>query len=382
MATPVKRHLLGSEGATKRFKCPATSVVLASCNASFSTTGEISLQDAGRHGYVVFAPVIDDCFEVRLTALHDDAWPEKAGSYCLGIIHREDVAALRPSPGAEWDDLSSMHEGARLCAMSTGSFRFSETLFDTNAWRFFKGSLNESDVLVMSFERGHLRYRLVGHRDFTDVSSYASFLHQESTPVETGDPRATYVPFVWLFGEDDEEHQMKTLVQCSYPQIAKSDGLAQQLWNDSRFSDCSVECNGEVFRAHRAVLCTASPVFEAAFLGTMQEAKEARFEIRGCDSPAAVRALLEFLYMRRLADAEVDMLLHLLALAAQYEIEELTVIVVERLIHRVSAENVYAIFRAIRTFRDRRGLSGAYTCLQCVLKSRDDLLTALLDQVP
>lgn len=381
-------------------------VPLAHDNVRFAADGHVCLDNVDRHGYVALAPMDPGNFEVRLTATHDDIWDDKAGSYCLGIVHRDDVRQLRPSPSAaEWDELGGMYEGVRLCALSTGSFRLSDRLFDAYAWSLFRGSLREGHMLVMNFSGGQLRYRLGTEPGFTDVTSYAQCLtaarpgaQSPSAASQGGSTRAdkddakdqsSFVPILFLFsryeragaGWDESFSGIASMgvrVQCGAPPKDVVCRTLTRLWSDTRFTDCSIECSGECFKAHRAVLCAASPVFEAAFGGEMQEAREARFEVRDCSSPAAVRALLEYVYKDTLADAEVDVLIALLPLAFLYEIEGLGTIVAERLVDRINIQNVCAIVKALRTFKEHHSMTGILALVSCLLKSDDALLLAVL----
>jgi speckle-type POZ protein len=54
---------------------------------------------------------------------------------------------------------------------------------------------------------------------------------------------------------------------------------------------------GEMFRAHRAVLATHSPVFRVQLLGTMADDSMYRITLHGVHPAAAFRILLRFIVL-------------------------------------------------------------------------------------
>lgn len=56
-----------------------------------------------------------------------------------------------------------------------------------------------------------------------------------------------------------------------------------------------------MFRAHRAVLATHSPVFRAQLLGTMADASMYRITLHGVHPAATFRILLRFMYSNALS---------------------------------------------------------------------------------
>merc|ERR1719506_824878 len=69
----------------------------------------------------------------------------------------------------------------------------------------------------------------------------------------------------------------------------------ERLWTERKFTDAEVVAGDARFAVHRATLCAASPVFDAAFTSSMEEGASATYTVRDAD-PAAVEALLRFLY--------------------------------------------------------------------------------------
>lgn len=371
-------------------------VVHTSCNVRCSSSGKVSLIDSNRHGFVVFAPVSMSRFEVRMTALHDDGWPDKAGSYCLGIIHEDEVERLGPSYGPDFVHLDSMFMHGttpRMYSVSSGSFRASRNLFDVDAWSLWPGSLDMNGVMSMRWENGTLQYRLASHDDFTDLTRYVVDEFIPEDPSTAGDSSApprtlgpTYLPVLWLFAHEYPDTrrqyyynlyiQPDVQVQCSTPHPETVDPVRRKMWEEMLFPDCTIACGDKLFRAHRCMLVAASPVFRAAFVGEMQEAQDGRFEVGDCDSPEAVKLVLEFAYTGVLADVEVSIMHSLLPLAVQYELEDLCLVIAERLITDVSVSNVGATLNLLRTFRESRCLHDAYACLLRLVRSDFQLLEA------
>jgi len=149
------------------------------------------------------------------------------------------------------------------------------------------------------------------------------------------------------------------------------------LWQDRSFADCVIECNSRRFDAHRAVLCAASPVFSAAFKGSMREAKEARFKLRGCQ-PCAAEAMLEFVYTGCLPELDCQVLLELLPIAVQYELKELCSMVAGRLCSKVTVETVRDVVKVMKQFSEHTGVGEAFLCMKALLKENDELFDRAL----
>jgi len=91
------------------------------------------------------------------------------------------------------------------------------------------------------------------------------------------------------------------------------------LWHDRSFADATVQCQGQDFRVHRAVLCCQSRVFATLFQGQGQEGITATIDMTAED-PAAVAALLEHAYTTKLTK-DVDPAV-LLPLADRFEMSD------------------------------------------------------------
>ena len=69
----------------------------------------------------------------------------------------------------------------------------------------------------------------------------------------------------------------------------------ERLWRERKFTDAVVICEGHRFPVHRAILYTASPVFERMLENGMRESELSDIEIKDA-SPEAVEAMLQHVY--------------------------------------------------------------------------------------
>jgi len=68
-----------------------------------------------------------------------------------------------------------------------------------------------------------------------------------------------------------------------------------KLFNDQEFSDVKVECDGEIFNCHQAILSTRSDLFRAMLQADMSENRTKKVIIKEMDSEV-VREMLHFIY--------------------------------------------------------------------------------------
>ena len=68
-----------------------------------------------------------------------------------------------------------------------------------------------------------------------------------------------------------------------------------KLFNDNEFSDVEIECDGEIFNCHQAILSTRSDVFRAMFQADVAENRTKKVTIKDMDSEV-VREMLYFIY--------------------------------------------------------------------------------------
>ncbi|MEE6489127.1 hypothetical protein FKM82_015496 [Ascaphus truei] len=67
------------------------------------------------------------------------------------------------------------------------------------------------------------------------------------------------------------------------------------LWESSRFTDCSLFVGGQEFKAHKSILAARSPVFSAMFEHEMEESKKNRVDIHDVD-PEVFKEMMRFIY--------------------------------------------------------------------------------------
>lgn len=89
-------------------------------------------------------------------------------------------------------------------------------------------------------------------------------------------------------------------------QRALLQGLGALLEKEA-LSDVSLVVQGEEIKAHRCILAANCPYFEVMFRTAMKESTAQRIQVQGA-SPAAVRALVRYLYTAHFAEDEEDIL--------------------------------------------------------------------------
>ncbi|EER91588.1 BTB/POZ and MATH domain-containing protein 1 [Sorghum bicolor] len=132
-------------------------------------------------------------------------------------------------------------------------------------------------------------------------------------------------------------------------------------------ADVTFRVAGETFRAHRYILASRSPVFQAELLGPMRESHAASSVVEVQDMEAQVfQALLEFVYTDALPqdmtrEEEAVICQHLLVAADRYSMERLKLVCEDRLCRHIKVASV-ATTLALAEQHRCRGLKEA--CLQ------------------
>ncbi|XP_022425347.1 speckle-type POZ protein-like isoform X5 [Phocoena sinus] len=121
------------------------------------------------------------------------------------------------------------------------------------------------------------------------------------------------------------------------PECRLADDLGN-LWENTRFTDCSFFVRGQEFKAHKSVLAARSPVFNAMFEHEMEESKKNRVEINDVD-PEVFKEMMRFIYTGKAPNLD-KMADNLLAAADKYALERLKVMCEEALCSNLSVENV------------------------------------------
>ncbi|XP_053117462.1 speckle-type POZ protein-like isoform X2 [Hemicordylus capensis] len=110
------------------------------------------------------------------------------------------------------------------------------------------------------------------------------------------------------------------------------------LWETTRFTDCSFYVGGQEFKAHKSILAARSPVFNAMFEHEMEESKKNRVEINDVD-PEVFKEMMRFIYTGKAPNLD-KMADNLLAAADKYALERLKIMCEEALCSNLSVENV------------------------------------------
>ncbi|KAB8239979.1 hypothetical protein BDV35DRAFT_399057 [Aspergillus flavus] len=80
--------------------------------------------------------------------------------------------------------------------------------------------------------------------------------------------------------------------------------LSQILFNN-QYTDLTLQCQSMTFNAHRAIVCTQSPVLAAACKGNFQESQTGTIKIEGFE-PQTVKQMIEFFYCQTYSTDDDD----------------------------------------------------------------------------
>ncbi|KTG44992.1 hypothetical protein cypCar_00001697 [Cyprinus carpio] len=86
------------------------------------------------------------------------------------------------------------------------------------------------------------------------------------------------------------------------PECQLSDDLGN-LWECSRFTDCTLYVGGQEFKAHKSILAARSPVFNAMFEHEMEESKKNRVDISDVE-PEVFKEMMGFIYTGKAPNLE------------------------------------------------------------------------------
>merc|ERR1712098_419546 len=68
-----------------------------------------------------------------------------------------------------------------------------------------------------------------------------------------------------------------------------------QLYATKEYADITITCGGKIFKCHKSILASRSPVFAAMFKSNMKEMRTGRVEIKNL-TPQVLECLLEYVY--------------------------------------------------------------------------------------
>ncbi|XP_069077633.1 speckle-type POZ protein-like [Pleurodeles waltl] len=124
------------------------------------------------------------------------------------------------------------------------------------------------------------------------------------------------------------------------PECKLADDLGD-LWETSRFADCTLYVGGQEFKSHKSILAARSPVFNAMFEHEMEESRKNRVHIKDID-PDVFKELMGFIYTGKSPPNLKEIADSLLAAADKYALDRLKVMCEEALSNNFTIENVAA----------------------------------------
>jgi speckle-type POZ protein len=113
----------------------------------------------------------------------------------------------------------------------------------------------------------------------------------------------------------------------------------EELYENMKFSDITVNVRGRKFKAHKNILATRSTVFAAMFEHPTKENLTNQIEVEDVE-PDVFNEILRFIYTGRLSESTMGkMSAGILAAADKYLLEQLKIECETQFIHRMSAKN-------------------------------------------
>jgi hypothetical protein len=167
---------------------------------------------------------------------------------------------------------------------------------------------------------------------------------------------------------------INVIAGCSEPDAKRCRTTLRQMWLDTAFSDCVLECGERKFNCHRAVLGTASPVWRAALEGDFRERKEAKIVITDVE-PSVVESLLRYVYIGKLDGADTAAIL---PLAHRYDMPELVGLCVRTMVKQINAQSVAKVVSAVNLFSEHKEVAPFWPKLVDRVKNDATLLEAAM----
>ncbi|XP_057318997.1 speckle-type POZ protein-like [Microplitis mediator] len=162
-------------------------------------------------------------------------------------------------------------------------------------------------------------------------------------------PNDTLTLCVDLTVYDDREVSSIAAISLKTPQHHLADYLKDLLDTGTK-SDVVITVGDKKFQAHKLILGTRSPVFDAIFSHDMKEKKENEIEIPDVD-PEIFKKLLEFIYTDKVSDLD-DNAEELLEVADKYQLQLLKDMCTVSLSQTIDVENAIPIM----LFADRNNV--------------------------
>ena len=148
---------------------------------------------------------------------------------------------------------------------------------------------------------------------------------------------AVFVTRTVLSGSNIDSGNPAALFHC-HCQKQLGDQLGK-FFSDKQMSDIKVECHGQTFDCHQAILAARSPVFLAMFQSNMKE-KETKMVTIDDFRAEVVSEMLNYIYTGNVSDNDIsEIASELLAAADKYQIDLLKNICEERLCSTLRVTN-------------------------------------------
>uniref|UniRef100_A0ACD5UCT1 Uncharacterized protein n=1 Tax=Avena sativa TaxID=4498 RepID=A0ACD5UCT1_AVESA len=222
--------------------------------------------------------------------------------------------------------------------------------------RYYPDGLKEAkdyiSVFVELLGKGPKARALYDLRLVNQDSGLSSLFYSSESPKDFNSPDKT---FSWGYAnfkkrsdleKSDYLRDDRLIIECDLtvvkePLVAKavevqippsdlSDNFGKLLETGEK-ADVTFKVQGEVFRAHKIVLATRSPVFKAELYGPMRDKRRHTIIVQDMQ-PAVFKSLLHFIYTDSLppmdnldADDSKEMVKHLLVAADRYAMERMKI---------------------------------------------------------
>jgi hypothetical protein len=247
-------------------------------------------------------------FEVEVSAA--DGCP----SFTLGIVPFDCRLPHEPS---YIFPLISRHDGVMLHSISMELCTADERVNTGLA-----APKNKHDSILMALNHGMLSF---GSKD-----RYYVF----STALE--DNRYAVIVSMALSDEGAKELQVRG---TGSKRKHDAETRREMLWSQRKFTDAEIQCQGERFPVHKAIVAVGSSFFQSMFASGMSEARDGIVIINDVN-PTTLRAVLQYLYLSTIPN-DVDMV-ELFALAHRFNIQGLVEDAGERMLSRMTVDNIHA----------------------------------------
>lgn len=146
------------------------------------------------------------------------------------------------------------------------------------------------------------------------------FLYTDNIDVVT--LHSTYRQFIKMAEKYAPNHVQRLVAEYLLTKVYEPERLDEELGElleSGAFSDVSLRVDGQIFKAHKVVLCARSAFFRAMLTGGLIETTQEVIDIDDASAPE-FSALLRYLYSRSIDYANVsDYILQLFTLAARFE---------------------------------------------------------------